>query len=127
MILLNGKETAAAVKKEIAAKVAEMVSRGERPPHLVAVLVGENGASKTYVANKEKACAEVGFKSTLLTFPETITEAELLARIQDLNEDDDVDGFIVQLPLPKHIDENLTRTRSSMPYPPSRMWTGSIP
>ena len=106
MILLNGKETAAAVKKEIAAKVAEMVSRGERPPHLVAVLVGENGASKTYVANKEKACAEVGFKSTLLTFPETITEAELLARIQDLNEDDDVDGFIVQLPLPKHIDEN---------------------
>ena len=64
MILLNGKETAAAVKKEIAAKVAEMVSRGERPPHLVAVLVGDNGASKTYVANKEKACAEVGFKST---------------------------------------------------------------
>ena len=106
MILLNGKETAAAVKKEIAAKVAEMVSRGERPPHLVAVLVGENGASKTYVANKEKACAEVGFKSTLLTFPETITEAELLASIHDLNEDDDVDGFIVQLPLPKHIDEN---------------------
>ena len=106
MILLNGKETAAAVKKEIASRVAEMTSRGERPPHLVAVLVGDNGASKTYVANKEKACAEVGFKSTLLTFPDTITEAELLARIQDLNEDDDVDGFIVQLPLPKHIDEN---------------------
>ena len=108
MIVLNGKETAAAVKKEIAAKVAEMVSRGERPPHphLVAVLVGDNGASKTYVANKEKACAEVGFKSTLLTFPETITEAELLMQIQKLNEDDDVDGFIVQLPLPKHIDEN---------------------
>ncbi len=106
MILLNGKETAAAVKKEIAAKVAEMVSRGERPPHLVAVLVGDNGASKTYVANKEKACAEVGFKSTVLTFPETISEAELLAQIQKLNEDDSVDGFIVQLPLPKHIDEN---------------------
>ena len=106
MILLNGKETAAAVKKEIASRVAEMTSRGQRPPHLVAVLVGDNGASKTYVANKEKACAEVGFKSTLLTFPDTITEAELLARIQDLNEDDDVDGFIVQLPLPKHIDEN---------------------
>ena len=99
MILLNGKETAAAVKKEIAAKVAEMVSRGERPPHLVAVLVGDNGASKTYVA-------EVGFKSTVLTFPETISEAELLAQIHKLNEDDDVDGFIVQLPVPKHIDEN---------------------
>ncbi|HJB44633.1 MAG TPA: bifunctional 5,10-methylene-tetrahydrofolate dehydrogenase/5,10-methylene-tetrahydrofolate cyclohydrolase, partial [Candidatus Coprenecus merdipullorum] len=106
MILLNGKETADAVKKEIAAQVAGMTSRGERPPHLVAVLVGEDGASKTYVANKEKACAAVGFKSTLLTFPESVTEAELLTQIQKLNEDDDVDGFIVQLPLPKHIDEN---------------------
>ena len=83
-----------------------MTSRGERPPHLVAVLVGEDGASKTYVANKEKACAAVGFKSTLLTFPESVTEAELLTQIQKLNDDDDVDGFIVQLPLPKHIDEN---------------------
>ena len=82
MILLNGKETADAVKKEIAAQVAGMTSRGERPPHLVAVLVGEDGASKTYVANKEKACAAVGFKSTLLTFPESVTEAELLAQIQ---------------------------------------------
>lgn len=106
MILLNGKETAAAVKKEIAAKVSEMISRGERAPHLVAVLVGENGASKTYVANKEKACAEVGFKSTVLKFPETISEEELLAEIAGLNADDDVDGFIVQLPLPRHIDEN---------------------
>lgn len=106
MILLNGKETAEAVKKEIAAKVAEMVAAGERPPHLVAVLVGENGASKTYVANKEKACAAVGFKSTLLTFPDTVSEEELLGEIRKLNEDDDVDGFIVQLPLPKHIDEN---------------------
>ena len=106
MILLNGKETAAAVKKEIAAKVNEMVAAGERPPHLVAVLVGDNGASKTYVANKEKACAEVGFKSTLLTFPDTISEQELLDEIDKLNRDDDVDGFIIQLPLPKHIDEN---------------------
>ena len=106
MILLNGKETAAAVKKEIAAKVQEMVATGERPPHLVAVLVGENGASKTYVANKEKACAEVGFKSTLLTFPDTVSEQELLSEIDRLNRDDDVDGFIIQLPLPKHIDEN---------------------
>lgn len=106
MILLNGKETAETVKKEIAAKVAEMVAAGERPPHLVAVLVGENGASKTYVANKEKACAAVGFKSTLLTFPDTVSEEELLGEIRKLNDDDDVDGFIVQLPLPKHIDEN---------------------
>lgn len=106
MILLNGKETAEAVKKEIAAKVSEMTAKGERPPHLVAVLVGENGASKTYVANKEKACQAVGFKSTLLTFPDTISENELLAEIDRLNNDDDVDGFIIQLPLPKHIDEN---------------------
>ena len=106
MILLNGKETAAAVKKEIAAKVSGMTARGERPPHLVAVLVGDNGASKTYVANKEKACAEVGFQSTLLTFPESISEKDLLTEIEKLNNDDDVDGFIIQLPLPKHIDEN---------------------
>lgn len=106
MILLNGKETADAVKKEIAAKVSEMTARGERPPHLVAVLVGDNGASKTYVANKEKACQAVGFKSTLLTFPDTVSEAELLEEIDRLNSDDDVDGFIIQLPLPKHIDEN---------------------
>ena len=72
----------------------------------MAVLVGENGASKTYVANKEKACAEVGFKSTLLTFPDTVSEQELLSEIDRLNRDDDVDGFIIQLPLPKHIDEN---------------------
>lgn len=106
MILFNGKETAEAVKKEIAARVSEMTAKGERPPHLVAVLVGENGASKTYVANKEKACQAVGFKSTLLTFPDTISENELLAEIDRLNNDDDVDGFIIQLPLPKHIDEN---------------------
>ena len=105
MILLKGKETAEAVKKEIAVKVAEMVSRGERPPHLAAVLVGNDGASKTYVANKEKACAAVGFKSTLLTFPDTVTEEELLGQIEKLNNDDSVDGFIVQLPLPGHIDE----------------------
>ena len=106
MILLKGKETAEAVKKEIAVKVAEMVSRGERPPHLAAVLVGNDGASKTYVANKEKACAAVGFKSTLLTFPDTVTEEELLGQIEKLNNDDSVDGFIVQLPLPGHIDES---------------------
>ncbi len=105
MILLNGKETAAAIKKDIKAKVDEMVANGERPPHLVAVLVGENGASKTYVANKEKNCKEVGFKSTLIALPETISQEALLEEIKKLNEDDGVDGFIVQLPLPAHIDE----------------------
>ncbi|HIZ86259.1 MAG TPA: bifunctional 5,10-methylene-tetrahydrofolate dehydrogenase/5,10-methylene-tetrahydrofolate cyclohydrolase [Candidatus Coprenecus stercoravium] len=106
MILLNGKETAEAVKREIAEEVARMTSRGERPPHLAAVLVGDDGASKTYVANKEKACKAVGFNSTVLTFPDTISEAELLSVIDGLNNNDEVDGFIVQLPLPKHIDEN---------------------
>ncbi len=106
MTILNGKETANVIKKDIANKVAQMVSNGERPPHLVAVLVGDSGASKTYVANKEKACSEVGFKSSLLTFNSDITESCLLSEIEKLNNDDDVDGFIVQLPLPKHIDEN---------------------
>lgn len=106
MILLNGKETAKAIKKEIAARVSEMVAAGERPPHLTAVIVGEDGASKTYVANKERTCNEVGFRSTVLSYPATISESELLSEIHRLNEDDDVDGFIVQLPLPKHIDEN---------------------
>lgn len=102
---MNGKETASALKTQIADRVAEMVAAGERPPHLVAVIVGENGASKTYVANKERTCKEVGFKSTVLAFPATISEQELLTVIDRLNNDDEVDGFIVQLPLPAHIDE----------------------
>lgn len=106
MTLLNGKETADAVKKQIADRVSEMVAAGERPPHLVAIIVGENGASKTYVANKERTCKEVGFKSTVLAYPATITEEELLEEIDKLNNDDEVDGFIVQMPLPAHIDEN---------------------
>lgn len=105
MNLMNGKETASALKTQIADRVAEMVAAGERPPHLVAVIVGENGASKTYVANKERTCKEVGFKSTVLAFPATISEQELLTVIDRLNNDDEVDGFIVQLPLPAHIDE----------------------
>lgn len=105
MELLKGKETADFIKKEISAKVAEIVANGERPPHLVAIIVGENGASKTYVANKERNCAQVGFKSTVLSFPEETTEEFLLGVIDQLNNDDEVDGFIVQLPLPKHIDE----------------------
>ncbi len=105
MVLLDGKTTSAAVKQQIAKQVEELVANGGKRPHLVAILVGDNGASKTYVAAKEKACGEVGFNSTVLRLPEETTEAELLKEVDRLNHDDDVDGFIVQLPLPKHIDE----------------------
>ncbi len=105
MTILDGKETAKALKLEIAQEVEQLVAKGEKRPHLVAVLVGEDGASRTYVANKEKSCMQVGFKSTLLQYPADITEQFLLDKIVELNNDSDVDGFIVQLPLPKHIDE----------------------
>lgn len=105
MILINGKETATQLKKEIAKQVEDRIAAGKRQPHLVAILVGNNGASMTYVANKEKACAQVGFKSSVLTYEATITEDELIQEIQKLNQDPTVDGFIVQLPLPKHINE----------------------
>ncbi len=105
MQLIDGKQTAADIKKEIAQEVAEMTKAGERVPHLAAILVGHDGGSETYVANKVKSCHECGFKSTLLRFEDTITEDELLGEIAKLNNDPDVDGFIVQLPLPKHIDE----------------------
>lgn len=105
MILLNGKETADAIKLEIAAEVEAIVSKGGRRPHLAAILVGDDGASRTYVASKEKACSHVGFKSTVLRFPADITEQFLLEEITKLNVDADIDGFIVQLPLPKHINE----------------------
>lgn len=105
MQLIDGKATATAIKSEIAAKVAERLSKGLRAPHLVAILVGHDGGSETYVANKVKACEACGFKSTVIRREDTITEDELLALIQSLNDDDNVDGFIVQLPLPRHIDE----------------------
>jgi methylenetetrahydrofolate dehydrogenase (NADP+) / methenyltetrahydrofolate cyclohydrolase len=105
MILIDGKKVAAEMKQEIAAKVAEWKKNGGKAPHLAAVLVGHDGGSETYVAYKIKDCEEVGFKSSLIRFEEDVTEAELLARIQELNEDDDLDGFIVQLPLPRHISE----------------------
>ena len=105
MQLIDGKATAAAIKSEIAAKVADRLARGLRAPHLVAVLVGHDGGSETYVANKVKACEACGFRSTVIRREDDITEPELLALIKVLNEDDDVDGFIVQLPLPRHIDE----------------------
>ena len=105
MSLIDGKSVAKAVKQEIAAQVDAMVAAGKRRPHLAGVLVGHDGGSESYMANKVKSCAECGFKSSLLRFEDTVSEEELLATVQKLNEDPDVDGFIVQLPLPKHIDE----------------------
>lgn len=105
MQLIDGKATATAIKAEIAAEVAEMVKQGQRRPHLVAILVGHDGGSETYVRNKVLACEQCGFKSTLIRFEDTVSEEELLATVDRLNKDADVDGFIVQLPLPKHIAE----------------------
>lgn len=104
MNIIDGKLMASRLKEEIAAEVKEMVEAGQRPPHLVAVIVGHDGGSEAYVANKEKNCLAVGFKSTNLRFDETISEEDLLKEIKKLNEDDEVDGIIIQLPLPRHID-----------------------
>jgi methylenetetrahydrofolate dehydrogenase (NADP+)/methenyltetrahydrofolate cyclohydrolase len=105
MILLDGKKIAAEIKAEIAAEVAAIVAAGKRAPQLVAVLVGNDGASETYVNSKAKTCHEVGFMSQVVRLPATVSEADLQIVIMELNADDTVDGFIVQLPLPKHIDE----------------------
>lgn len=105
MQLIDGKATAAAIKQEIAAEVAEIVNNGGKRPHLAAILVGHDGGSETYVKNKVLACEACGFKSTLLRFEDDITEDFLLEQVDKLNKDADVDGFIVQLPLPKHISE----------------------
>ena len=105
MQIMDGKEVAASLRKQIASEVEALVAAGNRPPHLAAVLVGNDGASQTYVGHKEKCCGEVGFRSTVLRLPEETTEEALLAEIARLNADPDVDGFIVQLPLPKHISE----------------------
>ena len=105
MKLIDGKKIADAVKQEIAAEVEKMVASGMKRPHLAAILVGHDGGSETYVAHKVKACEQCGFTSTLLRFEAEVTEAELLTTIDKLNNDTDIDGFIVQLPLPKHIDE----------------------
>jgi methylenetetrahydrofolate dehydrogenase (NADP+) / methenyltetrahydrofolate cyclohydrolase len=105
MILIDGKKTAEEIKKEIAEEVRKIVSTGKRPPHLAAVLVGHDGGSETYVAFKIKDCEEVGFRSTLIRFEDDVTEDELIAKVHELNQDTELDGFIVQLPLPKHISE----------------------
>lgn len=105
MILLNGKKTAADIKEEITLEVRELKDNGHKTPHLAAIIVGNNGASITYVNAKVKACERVGFESTLIRLTEKVTENDLLNEIAILNIDNDIDGFIVQLPLPKHIDE----------------------
>ena len=105
MLLIDGKQTAATIKAEIKKEVEDIVARGGNRPHLAAILVGHDGGSETYVRNKVLACEACGFQSTLLRFEDDITEEELLECVARLNSDDDVDGFIVQLPLPKHISE----------------------
>ena len=105
MELIDGKKTAAEIKAEIAATVADIVAKGGKRPHLAAILVGHDGGSETYVAHKVKACEECGFTSSLIRFEDDITEERLLDEVRRLNDDPDVDGFIVQLPLPRHIDE----------------------
>ncbi|MCR5180364.1 MAG: bifunctional methylenetetrahydrofolate dehydrogenase/methenyltetrahydrofolate cyclohydrolase FolD [Bacteroidaceae bacterium] len=105
MTLIDGKKTAATIKAEIKQEVERMVAAGAKRPHLAAILVGHDGGSETYVSNKVRACEECGFQSTLLRFEDDITEDALLAEVQKLNEDSSVDGFIVQLPLPRHIAE----------------------
>ena len=105
MQIIDGKAVATAIKKEIAQEVENIIANGGKRPHLAAILVGHDGGSETYVANKVKACEECGFTSTLIRYEADITEEELLKKVDELNNDNDVDGFIVQLPLPKHIDE----------------------
>jgi len=105
MILLDGKKTSSDIKDEISLEVSQLKKEGKKTPHLAAVIVGNDGASKTYVGAKVKACNRVGFLSTLVELSKDTSEASLLSKIEELNNDDDIDGFIVQLPLPKHIDE----------------------
>ena len=105
MVLLNGKKTSQELKEEIAAEVAVLREQGKKVPHLAAVIVGNDGASLTYVSSKVKACEQVGFQSTLVKLPEETTQEALLEKVNELNQNLDIDGYIVQLPLPKHIDE----------------------
>jgi methylenetetrahydrofolate dehydrogenase (NADP+)/methenyltetrahydrofolate cyclohydrolase len=111
MILLDGKATSAAIKDEIALEVEQLKSKGSKVPHLAAILVGSDGASQTYVSAKVKACERVGFKSTLIELPTDTSEDKLMQTIDKLNNDPEIDGFIVQLPLPKHINEDNVTMR----------------
>ncbi len=106
MEILDGKKAALFYKNKIAAEVIKMKEKGMKAPHLAAILIGNNGASETYVAAKVKACEEVGFHSSLIRFQDTVTEKELLDKIHEINNNEDIDGYIVQLPLPNHIAEN---------------------
>ena len=110
MILIDGKITSAEVKAEIKKEVEAFVGQGGKKPHLAAILVGNDGASETYVASKVRSCNEVGFNSTLERMPSDTRESQLLAKIEEFNQNQDIDGFIVQLPLPKHIDEQKVTT-----------------
>jgi methylenetetrahydrofolate dehydrogenase (NADP+) / methenyltetrahydrofolate cyclohydrolase len=113
MQILDGKKAAQAIKDDLRIDVAQRSNEGKKIPHLAAILVGNNGASETYVAAKVKACEETGFKSSLIRFEESISENKLLEKIEELNADTDIDGILVQLPLPKHIsDENVINTIS---------------
>jgi methylenetetrahydrofolate dehydrogenase (NADP+)/methenyltetrahydrofolate cyclohydrolase len=105
MILIDGKKISLELQSEIAAEVKELVAKGKKQPHLAAILVGDDPASQTYVNSKVKACDNVGFKSTLIRLEANVSEHQLLSKIADLNNDDDIDGYIVQLPLPRHISE----------------------
>ena len=105
MIILDGKKTSNDIKSELSVLVDDLMKKGKRPPHLAAVLVGNDGASLTYVGSKVRSCEKIGYQSTLIHLPETTSEDELLEQIHSLNTDKEIDGFIVQLPLPKHIDE----------------------
>ncbi|RRC97674.1 bifunctional methylenetetrahydrofolate dehydrogenase/methenyltetrahydrofolate cyclohydrolase FolD [Prevotella sp. OH937_COT-195] len=103
--LIDGKATAAKIKEEIRQEVENLVNQGKKRPHLAAILVGHDGGSETYVKNKVLSCEACGFKSSLIRYEQDVTEEELLAKVREMNEDPDIDGFIVQMPLPKHIDE----------------------
>ena len=105
MVLIDGKKISLELQAEIALEVKDIIAKGNKQPHLAAILVGDDPASQTYVNNKVKACENVGFKSTLIRFEPNVSEQKLLSKIDELNNDDDLDGYIVQLPLPKHINE----------------------
>jgi methylenetetrahydrofolate dehydrogenase (NADP+)/methenyltetrahydrofolate cyclohydrolase len=117
--ILDGKLTSKKIKEEIAEEVQSILKAGGRAPHLAAVLVGTDGASETYVGHKVKACEQVGFQSTLIRFDENISEEELLNKIYELNKNEEIDGFIVQLPLPSHINEDKVIEAIN----PKKTWT----